>query len=43
MAGMVFLLVLAVSAGYFGEPLNGYRLSGIAAILAGIAVISLRG
>jgi multidrug transporter EmrE-like cation transporter len=43
MAGVVFLLVLLVSAGYFGEALNGYRLFGIAAILSGIAVISLKG
>ncbi|QTX31751.1 hypothetical protein KAR29_10420 [Aminithiophilus ramosus] len=43
MAGMVFVLVLAVSAGYFGETVSLWRLFGIAAILGGIAVLSLKG
>ena len=43
MAGLVFLLVLAVSVLFFSEQVTLWRLAGVAAILAGIWIISVKG
>ncbi|MGI6253228.1 MAG: hypothetical protein GX843_01860 [Synergistaceae bacterium] len=43
MAGLVFLLVLAVSALFFSEPVSLWRVGGAALILAGIWIISVKG
>ena len=43
MAGMVFLLVLVVSSAHFGEVLSLWRLLGVASILTGIVILSLKG
>lgn len=43
MAGMVFLLILAVSVFFFGEEVNIWRIAGMGAILAGIWIISVKG
>ena len=43
MAGLVFLLVLAVSVFFFSEQVNLWRLAGMGAILAGIWILSVKG
>lgn len=43
MSGMVFLLILAVSTLVFSEQINAWRLAGMAAILAGIWMIAVKG
>jgi multidrug transporter EmrE-like cation transporter len=43
MAGLVFLLVLCVSVVFFSEQVSLWRLAGMAAILAGIWLISMKG
>jgi multidrug transporter EmrE-like cation transporter len=43
MAGLVFLLVLGVSVIFFSEQVTLWRLAGMAAILAGIWLISVKG
>jgi len=43
MAGLVFLLVLGVSVLFFSEQVNLWRIAGMAAILCGIWMISVKG
>lgn len=43
MSGLVFLLVLGISVFFFSEQVNVWRIVGIAAILGGIWIISLKG
>ncbi|NLK19775.1 MAG: hypothetical protein GX310_08280 [Synergistaceae bacterium] len=43
MSGLVFLLVLAISALFFSEPVTLWRAGGAAVILAGIWILSVKG
>ncbi len=43
MAGLVFLMVFAVSALFFSESISSWRIGGAALILAGIWIISVKG
>ena len=43
MAGMVFLIILAVSVFFFSEEVNIWRIAGMGAILGGIWLISVKG
>lgn len=40
MNGMFYVLLLAASATFLREPVDGWRLSGIALIVAGISLVS---